>query len=209
MIDWQWILNNQSMILGLSWQHVEMVLSSLFFGTLLTALFVLVILRWPKTAQPIVSFCGLLFTLPSLALFILLIPFTGLSVTTAVIGLTLYSLLILLSNVLAGMEKLPKDVLESGRALGYTRIYRFIDVEFFLILPAIISGLRIASVTLVGLVTVTSLIGQGGLGQLLLAGFNQDFLTPIYVSLLLSLLLSFIFDFVIARTGQWITPWNN
>lgn len=137
MIDWRWIADNQSMILGLSWQHAQMVLYSLFFGTLLTALFLLIILRWPKTAQPIVSFCGVLFTIPSLALFILLIPFTGLSVTTSVTGLTLYSLLILLSNVLAGMEKLPADVLESGRALGYTRIYRFIDVEFYLILPAV------------------------------------------------------------------------
>ncbi|WP_294904640.1 ABC transporter permease [Tatumella sp. UBA2305] len=208
MIDWHWIMTNSTMIAELSWQHVQMVIYSLLFGSLLSAVFLLIILRWPATAQPIVTFCGILFTIPSLALFILLIPFTGLSVTTSVIGLTLYSLLILLSNLLAGMEKLPADVLESARALGYRRIQRFLDVEFYLILPAVISGLRIASVTLVGLVTVTSLIGQGGLGQLLLAGFNQDFLTPIWVSLFLSLLLSFIFDFVIARTGQWIMPWN-
>lgn len=98
-------------------------------------------------------------------------------------------------------------MLESARALGYTRWYRFVDVELHLIIPSLFAGLRIASVTLVGLVTVTALIGQGGLGQLLLSGFNQDFLTPIVVSVVLSLVLSFIFDSLIARLGYWITPW--
>ncbi len=150
----------------------------------------------------------MLFTIPSLALFILLLPFTGLSLTTSLIGLTLYSLLILLRNVLAGMEKLPQAALESARALGYTRGFRFFDIELWLLLPSLFAGLRIASVTLVGLVTVTALIGQGGLGQLLLAGFNQDFLTPIVVSLVLSLLLSLVFDGLIARLGDWLTPWT-
>lgn len=150
----------------------------------------------------------MLFTIPSLALFILLLPFTGLSLTTSLIGLTLYSLLILLRNMLAGIEKLPQAALESARALGYTRGFRFFDIELWLLLPSLFAGLRIASVTLVGLVTVTALIGQGGLGQLLLAGFNQDFLTPIIVSLVLSLLLSLVFDGLIARLGDWLTPWT-
>ena len=151
--------------------------------------------------------CGVIFTIPSLALFILLLPFTGLSLTTSVIGLTIYSLLILLRNVIAGIEKLPAAVLESARALGYTRRYRFMDIELPLLAPSLFAGLRIASVTLVGLVTVTALIGQGGLGQLLLAGFNQDFLTPIVVSLALSLVLSFLLDSLIAHIGYWLTPW--
>ncbi len=136
-----------------------------------------------------------------------LTPFTGLSLTTSVIGLTIYSLLILLRNVIAGIEKLPAAVLESARALGYTRRYRFMDIELPLLAPSLFAGLRIASVTLVGLVTVTALIGQGGLGQLLLAGFNQDFLTPIVVSLALSLVLSFLLDSLIAHIGYWLTPW--
>ncbi len=137
-----------------------------------------------------------------------MLPFTGLSLTTSLIGLTLYSLLILLRNMLAGIEKLPQAALESARALGYTRGFRFFDIELWLLLPSLFAGLRIASVTLVGLVTVTALIGQGGLGQLLLAGFNQDFLTPIIVSLVLSLLLSLVFDGLIARLGDWLTPWT-
>lgn len=207
MIDWQWIADNQGQIAALLWQHTLLVAVSLFFGTALTGILIGLTLRWPASAPALLGLCGVLFTIPSLALFILLIPFTGLSLTTSVIGLTLYSLLILLRNVVAGIEKLPSDVLESARALGYTRWYRFIDVELHLIMPSLFAGLRIASVTLVGLVTVTALIGQGGLGQLLLSGFNQDFLTPIVVSVVLSLLLSFIFDSLIARLGYWVTPW--
>lgn len=207
MIDWQWIADNQEPIAALLWQHTLLVAISLFFGTVLTGVLIGLTLRWPASAPALLGLCGVLFTIPSLALFILLIPFTGLSLTTSVIGLTLYSLLILLRNVVAGIEKLPSDVLESARALGYTRWYRFVDVELHLILPSLFAGLRIASVTLVGLVTVTALIGQGGLGQLLLSGFNQDFLTPIVVSVVLSLVLSFIFDSLIARLGYWVTPW--
>ncbi|HGK7507321.1 TPA: ABC transporter permease subunit [Kluyvera cryocrescens] len=207
MIDWQWIADNQGSIAALLWQHTLLVAVSLFFGTVLTGILIGLTLRWPASAPALLGLCGVLFTIPSLALYILLIPFTGLSLTTSAIGLTLYSLLILLRNVVAGIEKLPSDVLESARALGYTRWYRFVDVELHLIIPSLFAGLRIASVTLVGLVTVTALIGQGGLGQLLLSGFNQDFLTPIVVSVVLSLVLSFIFDSLIARLGYWITPW--
>ena len=180
MIDWSWVIDNRAMIGDLLWQHARMVLLALLFGSLLTGGLLAVTLRWPATAQPLITLCGVLFTIPSLALFILLLPFTGLSLTA----------------------------LESARALGYTRGFRFFDIELWLLLPSLFAGLRIASVTLVGLVTVTALIGQGGLGQLLLAGFNQDFLTPIVVSLVLSLLLSLVFDGLIARLGDWLTPWT-
>lgn len=208
MIDWQWVTDNLDMIGELMLQHLQMVLLSLAMGTVLTAIMLLLSIAWPALAGPLISLSGALFTIPSLALFILLLPWTGLSITTAVIGLTLYSLLILLRNVLAGMQKLPADVLESGRALGYTRFGRFIEVELFLILPALFAGLRIASVTLVGLVIVTALIGQGGLGQLMILGFNQNFLTPILVSLALSLVLSLFLDLLITRLGYSLTGWT-
>ena len=208
MIDWQWVTDNLDTIGELMLQHLQMVLLSLAMGTVLTAIMLLLSIVWPALSGPLISLSGVLFTIPSLALFILLLPWTGLSVTTAVIGLTLYSLLILLRNVLAGMQKLPADVLESGRALGYTRFGRFLEVELFLILPALFAGLRIASVTLVGLVIVTALIGQGGLGQLMILGFNQNFLTPILVSLALSLVLSLVLDLLIARLGYSLTGWT-
>lgn len=208
MIDWLWTIDNASMIVELTLQHLLMVVLSLALGTLLTALMLLLAIFWPALSNPLMTLSSVLFTIPSLALFILLLPWTGLSITTSVIGLTLYSLLILLRNVLAGMQKLPTEILESARALGYTRFGRFTDIEIFLILPALFAGLRIASVTLVGLVIVTALIGQGGLGQLMILGFNQNFLTPIVISLGLSLVLSLLFDFVITRVGYHLTGWT-
>lgn len=208
MIDWQWLTDNSAMIGELTLQHLQMVLLSLALGTGITALMLLVSIAWPAVAGPLISVSGVLFTIPSLALFILLLPWTGLSMTTSVIGLTLYSLLILLRNVLAGMQKLPAEVLESARALGYTRLGRFMDIEIFLILTSLFAGLRVASVTLVGLVIVTALIGQGGLGQLMILGFNQNFLTPILVSLLLSLVLSLTLDFAITHLGYRLTGWT-
>ncbi|QJW56491.1 Glycine betaine uptake system permease protein YehY [Serratia plymuthica] len=208
MIEWQWIADNAAMIGQLFLEHLQMVVLSLTLGTLLTALMLLVCIHWPSLAAPLISVSGVLFTIPSLAMFILLLPWTGLSVTTAVIGLTLYSLLILMRNVLAGMQKLPTDILESARALGYTRLGRFIEIEIFLILPSLFAGLRIAAVTLVGLVIVTALIGQGGLGQLMIVGFNQNFLTPILTSLALSLLLSLTLDLLITRIGYRLTGWT-
>jgi len=208
MIDWQWVTDNAAMIAELTLTHLQMVVMSLALGTILTAFMLLLSIIWPVLSGPLMSLSGILFTIPSLALFILLLPWTGLSVTTAVIGLTLYSLLILLRNVLAGMQTLPVDVLESARALGYTRFGRFIGIELFLILPALFAGLRVASVTLVGLVIVTALIGQGGLGQLMLLGFNQNFLTPIVISLFLSLLLSLLLDLLITRVGYRLSGWT-
>jgi len=208
MIDWVWTLDNGSMIVELTLQHLQMVVLSLALGSILTALMLFLAIIWPALSNPLMTLSSVLFTIPSLALFILLLPWTGLSITTSVIGLTLYSLLILLRNVLAGMQKLPTEVLESARALGYTRFGRFIDIEIFLILPALFAGLRIASVTLVGLVIVTALIGQGGLGQLMILGFNQNFLTPIFISLGLSLVLSLLFDLIITRVGYHLTGWT-
>lgn len=208
MIDWVWALDNSSMIVELTLQHLQMVVLSLTLGTLLTALMLLLVIIWPALSNPLMTLSSVLFTIPSLALFILLLPWTGLSIITSVIGLTLYSLLILLRNVLAGLQNLPTEILESARALGYTRFGRFIDIEIFLILPALFAGLRIASATLIGLVIVTALIGQGGLGQLMILGFNQNFLTPIFISLGLSLLLSLLFDLIISKTGYYLTGWT-
>ncbi|STW78915.1 binding-protein-dependent transport system inner membrane protein [Klebsiella michiganensis] len=180
--------------MNLLWQHVQLVIVSLFFGTLFTGVLISLTLRWPAAAQPLIYLCGILFTILSLALFILLPAVYRTVADDLNHGLTLYSLLILLRNVIAGIEKLPATVLESARALGYTRWFRFCRYR-----AASAAALAVRRVThrfgdAVGLVTVTALIGQGGLGQLLLAGFNQNFVTPIAVSLVLSVVLSLLLD---------------
>jgi len=207
MIDWSWILENWLPIGLLLADHVQLVTLGLCSGMLVAGLMVLLTLWKPVLARPLIYLSGILFTVPSLALFILIMPFTGLSKTTSVIGLSLYALLIILQNTLAGLASNPAHILEEARALGYTRLQCFLGVELPLALPALLAGLRTTSVTLVGLVTVTALIGQGGLGQLFITGLAQSFTTPVVVSLILTVLLAFCFDYLFYSLDKFLIRW--
>jgi osmoprotectant transport system permease protein len=164
-------------------------------------------IRWPRLYAPILGFTGVLFTIPSLALFILLIPFTGLSISTSLIGLTMYTLLILVRNIVEGLRGVDHDVREAAQAMGYTRARQLLQVELPLALPVIMAGIRIATVTTIGLVTITALIGQGGLGRLFVDGFTLDFSTPIIVGIILSALLAFAADLALVGLQRQLTPW--
>ena len=142
-----------------------------------------------------------------LTLFILLIPFTGLSISTSLIGLTIYTLLILVRNIVEGLRGVDRDVREAAEAMGYTRARQLFQVELPLALPVIIAGVRIATVTTIGLVTVTALIGWGGLGRLFIDGFTLNFTTPIVVGIVLSALLAFAADLFLVGLQHWLTPW--
>ena len=179
----------------------------MLFGLLLAFPLALVAIRWPRTYGPVLGFTGVLFTIPSLALFILLIPFTGLSVRTSLIGLTIYTLLILVRNIVEGLRGVDRDVREAAQAMGYTRARQLLQVELPLALPVIMAGIRIATVTTIGLVTITALIGQGGLGQLFIDGFTRNFATPIVVGIVLSALLAFAADLALVGLQHRLTPW--
>src|SRR5437763_1310674 len=136
-----------------------------------------------STRRVILGITGVLYTIPSLALFAFLVPWTGLTVTTAEIGLVGYTLLILVRNIVAGLDGVPADVRDAAQGMGYSAPRRLLRIEVPLALPTIIAGIRIATVTTIGLVTVTALIGEGGLGSLINDGLNRDFHTPLVVGL--------------------------
>ncbi|MBU1226677.1 MAG: ABC transporter permease [Actinobacteria bacterium] len=159
----------------------------------------LIALRWRRTYAPITWVTGILYTIPSLALFAMLVPFTGLSKTTAEIGLVSYTLLILIRNIVAGIDGVAPDVKEAALGMGYTRRRLFLEIELPLALPVIVAGIRIATVTVIGLVTVTSLIGLGGLGFFILRGLNSFFWTQIIVGVVLSVVLAVVVDVALAR----------
>lgn len=208
MIDVQWVQENRWQIALLLLDHLTLVGCSLLIGTLVAAAMILLVLWKPMLSRPLTYVSGVLFTIPSLALFILLMPLTGLSKTTSVIGLSAYSLLIILQNTLAGFDNAPAEVLEEARALGYTRFQRFLGVELPLAMPTIVAGLRSTAVTLIGLVTVTAVIGQGGLGQLFVLGLSLDFSTPVIVSLVLTIALALFFDFTFYVAQKRLFPWE-
>src|SRR5690606_3871070 len=122
---------------------------------------------------PITWIGSVLYTIPSLALFGLLIPFTGLGLLTAEIALVSYTILIFVRNIVAGLDGVPRSVLEAADGMGYTRWRRLWQVELPLALPTIVAGIRIATVTVIGLVTLTALIGSGGYGALIDDGLSR------------------------------------
>jgi osmoprotectant transport system permease protein len=165
--------------------------------------------RWWRPSYPVVlTVTGILYTIPSLALFTLLIPWTGLSRTTALIGLVSYTLLILVRNAVTGLDAVPDDVREVATGMGYSRPRALVAVELPLALPAIVAGIRLAVVTTIGLVTVASLIGYGGLGDLILDGLNRRFRTPLVLGSVLSVALAAFADIVLLRLQRRLSPWK-
>jgi osmoprotectant transport system permease protein len=169
-------------------------------------------LRYRRTYGPITWFTGVLYTIPSLALFAFLVPITGLSILTAEIGLVSYTLLILIRNMVAGLNGVPDATVESARGMGYTNRGLFFAVELPLALPVIIAGVRIAAVTTIGLVTVTALIGQGGLGFFILRGLNLFYspigTTQIVVGTVVSVVLAVAVDLTLVGIERVATPWS-
>ena len=150
---------------------------------------------------------GVLYTIPSLAAIGLLLPITGLTLLTAEIVLVSYTLLILVRNTLAGLDGVPEEIREAARGMGFSPVRQLFTVELPLAVPAIIAGVRIATVTTIGLVTVTALIGQGGLGQLIYDGYLRTFHTPLVVGAVLSVALAVIADVLLLGLQRIVTPW--
>lgn len=207
LFDWDWVVRNWDQIIDRTWQHVTLTVISVAIGMALSLGLSIVALRWRRTYAPITWVTGLLYTIPSLALFALLVPIVGLNATNAVIALTSYTLLILIRNTVAGIDGVPASVVEAADGMGYTRRARFWRMEVPLALPAIVAGVRIATVTTVGLVTVTAVLGLGGYGFFILRGLNTFFWTQIIVGVGLSVALATIFDLAFLWALRWLTPW--
>ena len=156
---------------------------------------------------PILTLFGIFYTIPSLALFALLIPYTGLSTLTAEIGLVSYALLILTRNVIVGLDAVPRDVIDAADGMGYRSFARLLRVELPLAFPTIFAGIRIATVTTIGLVTITAVIGVNSLGQLILQGLIDNFHTPLVVGTALSILLALVVDLALAAGQRLAVPW--
>ncbi|WP_438766268.1 ABC transporter permease [Kushneria sp. TE3] len=207
-MNWGWVASNSSQITAALLQHVQLVGLALLFGFLIAFPLALLAVRWPRLYGPSLAVTGVMFTIPSLALFILLMPFTGLSMATSLIGLTIYTLLILFRNIVQGLRGVSPSVREAARALGYTPARRLFAVELPIALPVIVAGIRIAAVTIIGMVTVTALIGQGGLGQLFITGFTLSFATPLIIGFVLSVVLAVAVDLALVGILYWLTPWQ-
>src|ERR1700736_2865230 len=206
-IRWSWISGHADVITAALSQHIQLTLIAVVVGLVIAVPLGLVAWRSRLFRGPIFSLTGILYTIPSLALFSFLLPFTGLSVLTAEIGLVSYTLLILVRNIVVGLNSVPVDVREAARGMGFRPLAELARVDLPLAIPAIMAGVRIATVTTIGLVTVTALIGEGGLGSLILDGLIRDFKTPLVVGTVLSVVLAVVADLSLAGLQRLITPW--
>jgi osmoprotectant transport system permease protein len=208
LIWWPWVGDHLDDIWARTVEHIQLTVIALIVGCAISFALALVAVRLRWTYRPITRFASILYTIPSLALFGLLIPITGLGVVTAEIALVSYTILILVSNTVAGLDGVPAAVREAADGMGYTRWRRLRTVELPLALPTIIAGIRIASVTVIGLVTVAALIGIGGYGALIEDGLRRNFPTPIVVGAVLSVTLALLVDGGLALTQRLATPWR-
>ncbi len=206
-IRWDYVVRHAGDIAGALAEHVELTALAVIVGLAIAGPLALVGWRWPIVRGPILSVSGVLYTIPSLALFALLLPWTGLTVLTAEIGLVSYTLLILIRNIIIGLDAVPSEVREAARGMGYRPLPQLLRIDLPLAIPAIMAGLRIATVTTIGLVTVTALIGEGGLGRLILEGLIRDFRTPLVVGSVLSVALAVVADLSLSGLQRRITPW--
>ncbi len=208
MIRWDWIGGNLDQIASATWDHLVLTVIAVGVGFAISLVLGLAAQRRRVLYGPVAGVAGLLYTIPSLALFAILVPFTGLSVLTAEVGLVSYTLLILVRGVVSGLDGVPADALDAAAGMGYDGPRRLFGVELPLALPVIVASVRLATVSTIGLVMVTALIGEGGLGQLMLRGFNRGFPTMIYVGVVLSVALAVALDLLLVGLQRLLMPWT-
>lgn len=208
LIRWDWVFSH----LGDIWQrlveHLTLAGLAVGVGLIISFALSLAIRRYPRLYDPVTWVTGVLYTIPSLALFALLVPFTRLTIWTAEIGLVSYTLLILIRNITAGFQSVPPDVREAAVGMGYAPDQLLWRVDLPLALSVIIAGIRVAAVTTIGLTTVTALIGQGGLGFFILEGIQRFFTTPLIVGAVLSVVMAVLVDAALVVVQRWATPWT-
>jgi osmoprotectant transport system permease protein len=207
-INWSWLSTHVPTVLAAVQQHVILTVLALAGGVAIALPLGIAAHRWTNLRLPSLTGFGIFYTIPSISLFALLIPYTGLGTLTAEIPLIGYNVLILLRNVLVGLDAVPPDVLDAADGMGYRPLARLVRIELPLALPAIFAGLRVATVSTIGIVTITAVIGLGGLGQLILQGLIESFHTPLVVATVLSIVLALVADLGLAGAQRLAVPWS-
>jgi osmoprotectant transport system permease protein len=207
-VNWDWLSTHIPLFEDALSQHLTLTAIAVLGGLVISLPLGVAAHRWGALRNPVLAVSEIFYTIPSIALFSLLIPYTGLTAVTAEIGLIGYTVLILVRNVMVGLEAVPPDVIDAANGMGFRPLARLLRIELPLALPAIIAGIRIATVTTIGLVTITALIGLGGLGQLILQGFIENFHTPLVVATVLSIALALVADLTLAGLQRLAVPWS-
>lgn len=208
LLDVGWVARNLPEIGAAFLEHVQLTLIAVVLGIVISVPAGVLAYRHRRVYPPMNFLAGAFYTIPSLALFAFLAPYTGLSTLTAEIGLVGYTLSILIRNVVTGLTGVPADAREAAAGMGLSSRQLLWRVELPLAFPVILAGVRLASVATIGLVTITALIGKGGLGQLILSGLDRFFSTPIVVGAALSVLFALAADAAFSLAERRLAPWS-
>jgi len=204
-----WVIENADVLARRIGEQLVITGIAIVVGFVLSFAVALLVRRYPRLYAPVLAATGLFYSIPSIALFVLLIPITGLSLLTAEIALVGYAMVILVRNIVTALRSVPPEVLEAADGMGYTASQRLWRVEVPIAIPIIVAGLRIATVTIMGLVTIATLIGMGGLGYLIVnIGIKQRFPTATLVGVALVVVLSVLIDAVLLFGQRRLTPWS-
>ncbi|HEX6149530.1 ABC transporter permease [Nocardioides sp.] len=207
-ICWQYLVDRQDELVDATVEHVLITIAAVAFAVVIAFPLALLARRYTRLESTILGVSTGLYTIPSLALFPLLVPFTGLTPTTVVIGLGLYALTILVRAMLAGLQSVPDDVRESATGLGYGRRRLLLRIELPLALPVMMAGLRVATVSTVALTTIGTLVSYGGLGNLIKDGVDTNFRAELFAAAVLCVVLAVVFDVLIVLMQRLLTPWT-
>jgi osmoprotectant transport system permease protein len=206
-----YLSNNGDTVLAALRQHIVLALLPVLVGFLVALPVGYLGVRFPWLYHPLINTCGILYSIPSLALFVFLPVILGtkiLSPLNIVVALTIYTVALLARTVADGLRSVDELVVQSATAMGYRRFRRLVDVQLPVALPVILAGLRVATVANISLVSVGALIGVGGLGQLFTRGFQLFYIEPILVGIILSVLLAAVADLTIVLIQRAVTPWT-
>ena len=209
--DWicgDYLSTRADSILDAVGEHVVLTASSVALGLVLALPLGVLAFRVPRLRGLVLGTSTAIYTIPSLAMFSLLLPVTGLTATTVVVGLVLYSLTILVRNVLAGLLAVPREVVESATGMGYSPLSLLLRVQLPLALPSLFAGIRVATVSTVALATVGAILGNGGLGNLIYAGLRTQFQAEVLTATVLVVVLAVVADLLLLAVQRTITPWQ-
>lgn len=204
---WSWIPSNTSLIWQLTWENLKLGVLSALYGLVISLPLGIIAARWRWFYPPVLTGINIIYAVPSLALFIALIPSFGLTDTTVIIALTVFSLCVILPNVVEGLRGVPPAVTQAATAMGYGPLRRLVTIELPLAVPVIIGGLRVGVVSSISLASVGQLIGVSSLGYLFIDGLQRSFPTEIYVGIVLVIVLALVCDLILVAVRRALTPW--
>ncbi len=206
-MTWSWISSNGALIWQLTKENLYIGVVSPLIGLVISLPLGIAAARWPWFYPPTLTVVSVIYAIPALVLFIVLIPSLGLTDTNVIVALTAFSLCVIVPNVVAGLRGVPAPVRQAATAMGYGPLRRLVTVELPLAVPVIIAGLRIAVVSSIALASVGQLIGVSSLGYLFIDGLQRSFPTEIYVGMVLIIVLAVACDLVLVGVRRLLTPW--